>query len=118
MTRQKTPSLDRFLLKIDRQGDHWLWTASTAPNGAPQFTADGHQHARRWAYAHFHGPIPRGGRITPTCDAPLCVSPYHLALSGGTSHSTPDELSALKLEAAKARQELRSVAPSPTAPTP
>ena len=78
MTRQKTPSLDRFLLKIDRQGDHWLWTASTAPNGAPQFTADGHQHARRWAYAHFHGPIPRGGPPGATLRRPVPHRPNPL----------------------------------------
>jgi hypothetical protein len=80
-----TSVAERFWAKVDKSGECWVWTASTAGPGAY-----GHCHvsggmksrvrvyAHRWSYEQVYGPIPDGLTIDHLCRNRLCVRPDHL----------------------------------------
>ena len=79
---------DRFESKVDRTGDHHLWTGSRSQRGVGQIRIDGTLHnATRIAWEIAFGDIPDGARIVSCPDEPACVHPEHLSLEGG--HVTP-----------------------------
>lgn len=74
---------ERFWAKVDRSGEHWLWTDKPNDNGygrmavVPGVVIGAH----RIAWVLQHGSIPSGLWVLHECDIPLCVR--HLFL--GTS---------------------------------
>lgn len=72
--------LSRFLAKIDRSGDHWLWTAGLLQgSGYGRFWLHGRtQPAHRVAYEHFVGPISDDLTIDHLCRVRSCCNPTHL----------------------------------------
>lgn len=73
--------LDRFIARIEVDGDCWVWTGGTDGDGRYGMTkADGrHVPAHRWAYEHLTGQqIPDGFELDHLCRRTLCVNPDHL----------------------------------------
>jgi hypothetical protein len=75
----------RFWSKVDKSGECWVWTASTAgPGRYGHFHLSGGGKARvrvyahRWAYEQAKGLIPDGLTIDHLCRNRLCVNPDHL----------------------------------------
>ena len=72
---------ERFMKKVDRSGDCWLWTAVRNSDGYGNFKLNGTMiKAHRVAYTLFLGPIPNGLHVLHRCDVPGCVNPNHLFL--------------------------------------
>ena len=71
---KKTP-FERFDAKINREGECWIWTACTYPNGYGQFDKG---YAHRRSYEFHIGPIPDGLVIDHLCRVRNCVNPEHL----------------------------------------
>ena len=75
--------LKRFWSKVDKNGEHWLWTAAKNQNGYGIFRYK-HKNwlAHRFSYLLSHEKdmdyIPEGLEICHTCDITSCVNPYCL----------------------------------------
>lgn len=84
MTTITRDPLDRFLAKVEHQGDCWIWTGYRNPAGYGQFmnrsTRQGGRIvlAHRWSYEHHVGPIPTGLTLDHLCRNTSCVNPAHL----------------------------------------
>jgi hypothetical protein len=96
---------ERFLAKVEKSDDCWIWTASHKGNDGYGAFWDGTNraprrphivYAHRWAYEHWVGEIPEGLEVCHSCDTPLCVKPDHL-FAGTHSENMADS-------AAKGRQ--------------
>lgn len=71
---------ERFWRKVDRSGECWLWTGSTA-NGYGHLRRNrSYIRAHRYAFEQAKGPIPEGMFVCHRCDVPRCVNPDHLFL--------------------------------------
>jgi HNH endonuclease len=69
----------RFMAKVDRTGDCWLWTASRSSTGYGQFKLDGTMEGtHRLSYRHHHGEIPVDCVVRHMCLNKHCVNPDHL----------------------------------------
>jgi hypothetical protein len=75
----------RFWSKVDKSGECWIWTASTAGQygyGYFHISGGGQQrvrtYAHRWSYEFVNGPIPDGLHIDHLCRNHRCVNPAHL----------------------------------------
>ena len=85
-------ALARFMAKVDRGGDCWLWLAGRNNGGYGSFGLRGkYALAHRVSYEHFIGPIPDGMTIDHlchnddlacagdhSCPHRACVNPAHL----------------------------------------
>ena len=64
-----------FWERVDRAGDHWLWTG--AKNEHKYYGVFYHAgkkiRAHRAAYIFQHGPVPAGLNVLHHCDVGLCV---------------------------------------------
>ncbi len=82
---------ERFEGKVDRSGEHHLWTGSRDRNGIGQVRVDGKlTTARRVAWELARGPLRPGIRILACPDDPACVRVDHLSIIGGsTQAATP-----------------------------
>jgi hypothetical protein len=72
---------ERFLAKVDKSGECWLWTAAKDRDGYGQFKLDGRMRAaHRVSWEMEHGPIPDGLEVDHRCFNHACVnpSPAHL----------------------------------------
>lgn len=65
----------RFWSKVDKSGDHWLWTRAKNPAGYGIFVIDGvHELAHRVAWELVNNcKIPPNHRLLKTCEYPACV---------------------------------------------
>ena len=74
---------DRFEAKVDRTGEHHLWTGSKRPDGAGQLKVDGRTvTAHRIAWELAHGDLPPGAHVGSCPDDKACVRVDHLSLLG------------------------------------
>lgn len=73
---------ERFLSKIRKDGDCWIWTDCLTTYGYGKFTARGGKTevAHRTAWRLFRGEIPGSLFCLHRCDTPACVNPDHLFL--------------------------------------
>lgn len=71
---------NRFMTKIDKQEDCWIWTAA-ANNmgyGVVNMYPLGNKLAHRAVYELLKGKIPEGLVLDHLCKTPRCVNPEHL----------------------------------------
>jgi len=70
--------LARFWAKVDRSGEHWLWTGSPNTDGYGVFRIGGRQgqdfKAHRIMWLLTYGDQPPNC-VLHRCDTPLCVTP-------------------------------------------
>jgi hypothetical protein len=79
----------RFDAKVDRSGEHHLWTGAHDAGGIGQLRVGGKlTTARRVAWELVHGPLPPDSRLSGCPDEPRCVRVEHLALSGSAGRAT------------------------------
>ena len=85
---EQTPTEESFSsrIEIDAESGCWEWQ-ETFSNGKPKFYArDKHDsvYAVRWAYEHYIGQIPKGGRLVSKKGVCImgrrCANPWHFQL--------------------------------------
>jgi integrase len=81
---------DRFEAKVDRSGEHHLWTGARYADGSGLIKANGKPTTvRRVAWELARGPLPTGARVAGCPGDPACVRVDHLSLQGGEAPATP-----------------------------
>ena len=71
--------LRRFVKKIRRQGECWVWIGAANSKGYPQLRVGiSTLYAHRISYELFVGPIPGGHQVHHQCLNSMCVNPAHL----------------------------------------
>lgn len=69
----------RFMAKVDRTDDCWLWNGAVATDGYGKMNLHyKYASAHRVSYIHHHGTIPEGLIIRHRCRNRHCVNPDHL----------------------------------------
>jgi HNH endonuclease len=72
---------DRFEAKVDRSGDHHVWTGSTKADGTGKLKVEGRTvTAQRVAWELANGPVPAGAEVQSCADRRGCVRVDHLSL--------------------------------------
>src|SRR3990167_11441832 len=71
--------IKRFMDKIKKTDNCWIWTATKTPKGYGQFSLNGKMvRVHRVSYQLFKGDIPNGLMLDHLCRNPSCVNPDHL----------------------------------------
>ena len=86
--------IDRFMTKVEKTSDCWLWQGAISDSGYGWFGIGGSgntQSAHRVAHQLLIGPIPNGMHVCHRCDVRHCVNPSHLFL-GSRSDNMQDML--------------------------
>ncbi len=81
----KQKDYERFMSKITKVNNCWLWNAGTnfKDYGNFSITINGKTktyRAHRFIYEYINGPISEGLLVCHSCDTPRCVNPEHLWL--------------------------------------
>jgi integrase len=72
---------DRFEAKVDRSGEHHLWTGAKRADGAGHLKVDGRVvTAHRVAWELAHGPVPTGAQVLACPEERCCVRVDHLSV--------------------------------------
>lgn len=87
----------RFLAKLDKSGDCWLWKAAKTRGGYGHFrinTPKGWIMLRAHVYSHwrYNSGSGEGNEVMHSCDNPSCCNPKHLSL-GTTKQNQEDSIS-------------------------
>lgn len=79
--RPKPTDEERFLARLDKTEECWLWQGYLDWAGYGSWLCQGiHMRPHRWAYEHWVGPIPKGMQIDHMCRIRHCVNPLHLRI--------------------------------------
>lgn len=70
----------RFMSKVEKTINCWLWTGSKDNAGYGLFSGGGKTtvRAHRFSFELFNNKIPKGAIVRHRCDSPSCVNPRHL----------------------------------------
>jgi hypothetical protein len=80
----------RFEAKVDRSGEHHVWTGWRLPDGSGQLRVNGKVTTASCAARELaRGPLPRGARVVGCAVDPACVRVDHLSLEGGAPPARP-----------------------------
>lgn len=78
-SRVQPSYLERFLSRVEWQGDCLIWTGGGHAFGYGQFHFEGRTvYAHRWLYEQTVGEIGPGLHAMHKCDVPACVNPKHI----------------------------------------
>lgn len=93
--RSSSPTDPRFLAKVNKSGECWLWTAATDDDGYGRFWFNGRMvQAHRYAYERYVGVIPDGVGLDHKCRVRHCVNPAHLRPGGQVENMQNTDLRA------------------------
>lgn len=91
--------LTRFMSKIERQGECWVWTAAMS-HGNPVMSVKGRsRQARRFIYSQHHE-LGNSEKLFDTCGDKRCVNPDHLTVT------SQKEINAIRRKATEQDREL------------
>lgn len=74
-TRIVPAELERFMARVDKSGDCWIWTGYKNSKGYGKWNK---WYAHRFSYVQLIGPISDGLQIDHLCLNTSCVNPAHL----------------------------------------
>lgn len=78
-TRGRPTVLERLISQIEVDGDCWIYTGYTPPDGYGRIHYNRKPAlAHRVCYEQLVGPIPEGLELDHVCRRPACVNPDHL----------------------------------------
>lgn len=81
---------ERFEAKVDRSGEHHVWTGSAKADGTGKLKIDGKTvSARRVAWELAHGSLPQGVEVRGCAGDKRCVRVEHLTLGGDLRRLAP-----------------------------
>lgn len=87
--------LERFLTKIDKQENHWIWIGAFYGSGYGVIRDENQEldGAHRVSFRLFKGPIPKDKHVlhVRSCSVKACVRPDHL-YAGTRSENIQDAL--------------------------
>lgn len=74
--RKRSDPVQRFWSKVDKSGEHWLFTGATNNSGYGTFKLNTYETvlAHRYAWTLKHGFIPTGMEVLHKCDIRNCVT--------------------------------------------
>lgn len=71
---------ERFLSKVDKTEECWLWTAALSHNGYGRMRVGKKiVRATHISMALYHPDLAPGEVVMHSCDNPICVNPSHLS---------------------------------------
>jgi len=72
----------RFMRKVDKSGNCWIWMAAKNEKGYGKFSVGrSMKRAHRFSWEMVNGPIPAGALLDHRCHNRACVNPDHLRLA-------------------------------------
>lgn len=80
--KDRLPQTERFLSKLDKSGDCWIWTGYKL-NGYGRFDINDRNkiYAHRYAYNLWVGEVPDDSVVHHKCSNRACCNPDHLQLT-------------------------------------
>ena len=100
-------TLARFMTKVDRTGDCWVWTGGKNRDGYGVMKMDNMKLTHRLSFLYHHGEIPVDCVVRHKCRNRHCVNPDHLEVgtqSDNMKDRIRDETMPVKLTADQVTQ--------------
>ena len=100
-------TLARFMAKVDRTGECWLWTGGKNRDGYGVMKMDNMKLTHRLSFLYHHGEIPVDCVVRHKCRNRHCVNPDHLEVgtqSDNMKDRIRDETMPVKLTADQVTQ--------------
>jgi hypothetical protein len=84
---------DRFWSKVDKSGEHWMWTGAEGPDGYGVFRDGGkNRGAHRVAWELANGNVPDGLYVLHRCDIRRCVTVQRCLFLGTHADNMDDKM--------------------------